>query len=173
MSPVAEDKYFSMMPTKRVVYNDILSFQSLNVAPGGTVNSILTNGVSRLRYLLMVPQISASINGSATLTAVSDPAHLIGSPMNSPFSSSPATTAPQATVGNFNVILSGSNLFQNNFQYGFEHFMQEVRGANSLNGGVPYALSSGLLSQTDWEQSYLYVYVDLSRRDSTADDDKS
>ena len=57
--------------------------------------------------------------------------------------------------------------------YGYEQFLQEVRGSNSLNGGIPLALSSGLLSQNDWENGYRFCYVDLSRRISQANDDVS
>ena len=38
MSPIYEEKYFSMVPTKRVLYNDILTFQQLNVALQANVN---------------------------------------------------------------------------------------------------------------------------------------
>ena len=57
--------------------------------------------------------------------------------------------------------------------YGFEEFLHEVRGSNSINGGIPIGLSSGLLSQNDWENGYRYVYVDLSKRMSQSNDDIS
>ena len=55
--------------------------------------------------------------------------------------------------------------------YGFEEFLQEVRGSNAINGGIPLGLSSGLLSQNDWENAYRYCYIDLSRRISQSNDD--
>ena len=57
--------------------------------------------------------------------------------------------------------------------YGFEEFLQEIRGSNSINGGSALGLSSGLLSQNDWENGYRFVYVDLSRRMSQSNDDIS
>ena len=55
--------------------------------------------------------------------------------------------------------------------YGFEEFLQEVRGSNAINGGLPLGLSNGLLSQNDWENAYRYCYIDLSRRISQSNDD--
>ena len=151
----------------------------MNIGAGATVSQILTNGISRPRYLLIVPQMSASINGSAkanlgtTYTKATDGLSVLGGPMNSPFSSAPGTTAPQAIISSLNILVSGQNIYQSNYQYGFEQWLQEVRGSNSLNGGIPTALSSGLLSQNDWENGYRYCYVDLSRRMSQANDDIS
>lgn len=55
----------------------------------------------------------------------------------------------------------------------FEHWLQEIRGSNSLNGGIPIGLCSGLISQADYESGYPFIYVDLSRRASQANDDIS
>ena len=180
MTPSYEEMYLSAVPTKTLLYNDILSFQTFGVAQGGSVSQILTNGISRPRYLLIVPQMAGSINGSAkaSLTtsftaATGGFASALGSPMNSPFSSAPGTTAPQAAISNLNILVSGQNIYQSNYQYGFEEWLQEVRGSNALNGGIPLGLSSGLLSQNDWENGYRFVYVDLSRRMSQANDDIS
>ena len=52
LSPLYEEKYFQMVPTKKVLYQDILQFYSQGIAPTGTVNQILTNGISRPRALV-------------------------------------------------------------------------------------------------------------------------
>ena len=181
MTPAYEEMYLSAVPTKTILYNDILSFSTLSITPNGTVSQILTNGVSRPRYLLIIPQLAGLINGcakaslgSASYTAVANGlTSSVGSPMNSPFSSSPGTTGFQAAISSLNVLVSGQNIYQSNYMYGYEQFLQEVRGSNSLNGGIPLALSSGLLSQNDWENGYRFCYVDLSRRMSQANDDVS
>jgi hypothetical protein len=179
-TPLYEEMYLSAVPTKTILYNDILTFQTLSVTAGASVSQILTNGISRPRYLLIIPQMAGIINGSGKANlassftkAVNGLDSALGSPMNSPFSSSPATTAPQAVISSLNILVSGQNIYQSNYQYGFEQFLQEVRGSNSLNGGIPLALSSGLLSQQDWENGYRFCYVDLSRRVSQANDDIS
>jgi hypothetical protein len=176
LSPTAEEIYLSSTPTKTILYNDILSYQSLSIASGSNVSQILTNGVSRPRYLLIVPQLAGSINGSAVAnltTSYVGGVGQLGTPMNSPFSSSPGTTAPQASITGLNLLVSGQTIYQSNYMYGFEEYLQEVRGSNALNGGISLGLSSGLLSQNDWENGYRFCYVDLSRRISQPNDDIS
>ena len=60
MTPQAEEAYLSAVPTKTILYNDILSYQVLNQASGSNVSQILTNGVSRPRYLLIIPQMAGT-----------------------------------------------------------------------------------------------------------------
>ena len=97
------------------------------------------------------------------------------SPMNSPFSSAPGTCLPYGggAVSSFNVLISGSNLYQANIDYGWQEFLTEVRGSKGLNGGLSTGLSSGLIGQSDWENGYGWVYADLSRKVSQASDDVS
>ena len=176
MTPAAEEQYLSAVPSKRILYNDILSFSSLSIPSGGTVSQILTNGISRPRYLLIIPQMAGLINGSgraSLLSTVAGGVGTLGSTMNSPFSSSPGTTGYQAAISGLNILVSGQTIYQSNLTYGFEQWLQEVRGSNALNGGIPLGLSSGLLSQNDWENGFRYCYIDLSRRISQSNDDTS
>ena len=132
--------YLSAVPSKRILYNDILSFNTLSVPSGQSVSQILTNGISRPRYLLIVPNMAGAINGSgraSLLSTVAGGLGSLGSPMNSPFSSSPATTGFQAAISNLNILVSGQTIYQSNLVYGFEQFLEEVRGSNALNGGLP------------------------------------
>jgi len=176
MSPIYMEKYLSLAPTKKVLYNDILQFSSSVIQSGGALNQILTNSISRPRYLLGIPFLAGSINGSADIRATSFLNGAIAgataiSTLASPFSTAPATCLPLHAISNFNVLVSGSAIYQSNYQYKFEHFLQEVRSSNALNGGVTLGMTSGLLSQTDWENSYGYIYVDLSRKSGQAQDD--
>ena len=179
MSPIYEERYFQAVPIKKILYNDILQFMTSGIAPQGQVNQILTNGISRARALLVVPMLSAQTNGTKDIqtNTFSAGTNVTGtqtfSPMASPFSSAPGTCCPFASVSNFNVLVSGTALYQSNIQYKFEHFLQEVRPSNSINGGLSLAMSSGLLSQTDYENGYGYIYVDLSRKTGQASDDVS
>ena len=175
MSPPYEEAYLLSTPTKKVLYNDILSFQVLNIAPQGTVSQILTNGISRLRYLLIHPVLSATVNGTATLLNASTytAGIAVGSTMNSPFSSCPGTTCPFCFVSNFNVLISGTNLYQSSLNYGFEHWLQENRSSNAVNGGLSHGLSSGIISQQEYEAGYGFIYCDLSRKISQSSDDIS
>ena len=182
MSPMYTSRYLSEMPVKQILYNDILYFQSTNVLPGSVMNQILTNGVSRPRYLLGIPMLASAYNraavarveagnGLAAILAVAEDIGCGYSPMNSPFSSAPGTTCPQARLTNFNVLMSGSNLYQNAYSMCHESFLQELRQCNCINGGLELGLSSGLLSQSDFENGYSFIFANLERKDSQANDD--
>jgi len=178
MTPLYEELYMKTNPVKDIHYTDILSFQVLNIGAGNTFNQLLSNGISRLRWLLIHPMIAATANGTASAANanwVTPGTQIAGmsTPMASPFSSAPGTCGHGLHIGNFNVLVSGVNIYQSNYLYKFEHWLQEVRGSNCLNGGIPIGLSSGLISQSDFESAYPFVYVDLSRRASQANDDIS
>ena len=56
------------------------------------------------------------------------------------------------------------------YNLGIEHFFQELRKSNSINGGSTLGMSSGLLSQSDFENGYRFITADLSRKPSEAVD---
>jgi hypothetical protein len=163
MTPSAEQAYFSKSGgTKRIIYDDFQTYQTLNVAPnGGNFSQILTNGLSRGRKIVGFSMLSATSNFAGTAGFIS--------PMASPFSSSPCTTS-KSPISGFNVLLSGSNLYQQNLQYGWEQFQQELRRTNGINGGLSLGLSSGLISQNDFENGYRYIVADISRCNNEAQD---
>jgi hypothetical protein len=152
-----EEMYLMKMPSKVIKYNDILQFQTLGVASNGQFSQVLTNSVARIRYLLGVPIIDSATNGGLN-------------PMQSPFTSCPATTASYAYVNNFNVLLSGVQWYQQNINYGYDAYMEEIRPSLSINGGLSVGLNSGLISRNQWDAGYRYIYVDLSRKVSPAED---
>jgi hypothetical protein len=181
LSPQEEIRYLNSVPQKTIKYIDRQVYYGsnmLNIQSGGTVNAILTNGISRLKGLLIIPQISATVHGG-TLTGTTFASantfipSTLGTPMQSPFSSSPGTCAPFARITNFNVALSGVNWYQSNVNYGFEQFQNEIRHAHSHNGGEIIGSSSGLLTKSDWENAYGYIYVNLDRRPDQSSDDTS
>jgi hypothetical protein len=164
LSPQAESMYLAKVPTKNIVYNDFLSFQILNVGAGANFNQILTNSIAKGRRLIIVPQIAAAFNTAGTAGTIA--------PMNSPFTSSPCTTS-NTSITNFNVLVSGANLYQQNLNYSVEHFIQELRKTNSVNGGMSLGMSSGLIDQLEYESGYRYIVSDLSRCPSEASDNVS
>lgn len=176
-TPAVEEKILQTVPVKQVYYDDILSFEIKGVNPNENVSRILSNGISKARYMIIQPMLSSTLNGSATIAGETTftAGHTMNSPMLSPFSSAPATCVPYGGGGlsNFNVLISGSNLYQQNINFGWEEFLTQMRGSNALNGGQSVGLSSGLISQSDWENGYGWVYVDLSRKVSLASDDVS
>jgi hypothetical protein len=169
MSPEADEEYFNRLPSKVIQYNDIQTFPLVNINAGGSLSLNLTNGISRLRSILIVPFVSSTVHPSGitggTVRRLS--------PCLSPFTSSPFTTCPSAIISSFNISISGTSIYQENIDYDWQHYLYETRQSGSINGGQSTGLSSGLLSYQDWCYGYRYFYVDLSRRTSQASDNIS
>jgi hypothetical protein len=157
----AESMYLSKQPTQIIKYEDFLSSQTLNIAPNSNFNQILTNSIARGRRLIGVPQIAAAYNSGGTSGVIA--------PANSPFSTSPNTTANGA-ITNFNVLVSGTNLWQQNLNYTSENFIHELRKTKAINGGLSLGMSSGLINQLEYEAGYRFIVADLSRTVSEASD---
>ena len=56
LSPSCESMYLSKMLTKVVKYQDLMSFRTLNVTAGGSFSQVLSNGITRVRKLIGIPQ---------------------------------------------------------------------------------------------------------------------
>jgi hypothetical protein len=160
LTPQAESMYLSKTPTKTMLYEDFLSIQSRDIPAGGNFNQILTNSIARGRKLVGIPVISGTTNFAGLAGTIST--------LASPFTSSPCTTS-KSPILNFNVLLSGNNLFQSNLNYTYEQFIQELY-KTGINGGSSTGMSSGLISQTDFEHGYRFLLADLSRNSSSAVD---
>ena len=159
MNPLAESKYLSLAPTKKVMYKDIFQYQFQNV-PSGPFNFLVSNGINNIQSVLVVPFIATSnvfTNSAGTANTL-----IPYSTFLSPFSSSPASPDP-IMLTNFNILISGVNLFLNNENYDFEAFAQQLASSNQLNGGLTTGLASGLISEDDFTNLYRYYYGDCSR----------
>ena len=64
---------------------------------------------------------------------------------------------------NFNIMVSGVNLFLNNENYDFEAFCTQLAQSNQINGGLTTGLASGLISEKMFSQAYRYYYGNCSR----------
>jgi hypothetical protein len=157
MNPLAESKYLSLAPTKKVMYKDVFQYQFNNV--GSTFNVLVTNGIANICSVLVVPQISKSQTFTSSTTAGALP--LYSSPLN-PCCPSPAMPDPIAFT-NFNILVSGVNLFLNNENYDFEAFLEQLAQSNQLNGGLTTGLASGLVNEDMFSSGYRYYYGDCSR----------
>jgi hypothetical protein len=153
---IFEQAYISS-PIKTVMYEDIYQYQVLNVGAGnGQINNLLTNGIANLRSVLILPFYSASV--ATNLCATGVPCY------QSPFDPAGCgPTSPLCILNNFNVVVSGQNAIYNTIRYGFETYLNQVAGVNSVNAGLTDGLSSGLINQQGWEMEYCYHYVDVSR----------
>lgn len=148
-NPLAEQRYLSLAPTKRVEYNDVFQYQFDNIAGGATFNFLVSNGIADIQSVLVVPFISPSANGNLNS-------------LLSPYSSSGATPDP-IPLQQFNILLSGVNLFIENEDYDFQAFAHQLKSSNQLNGGLTTGLGSGLIGKREFEGLYRYYYGNASR----------
>ena len=154
MNPMREEQYLQNR-TKTIKYKDIFQYQYLNVV--SSFNFLVSNGISGLKELVVVPVISSVYNGTGVqATAFST--------LASPFCSEPATCSPLMWFNNVNFQISGVNIFSNNEQFGYEQFQNELYGVGSINGGLTDGLTSGLISQQSFYNNYGYLIANVGRR---------
>jgi hypothetical protein len=80
----------------------------------------------------------------------------------SPFCSTPSSPDP-LIIQNFQIQISGKNLFINQLQYDYEDFVEQLVSSNQLNGSLTTSLASGLVSKKDFQNLYRYYYGNCSR----------
>lgn len=149
-NPIYEQAYLTSS-VKTIVYNDLYQYQVLNVAAGQPFNNLITNGISGIQTVLVLPFYSSTSNQTII-------------PFQSPFSTEGGgTTSPLCLLGNFNVVISGQNSIYNTERFTYEQFTQQLYGLNAVNGGLTDGVNSGLINQLDFETMYNYYAVNVSR----------
>ena len=157
LNPDYEEQLYAKA-VRKVEYEDLQSF-FLNGGGNGygansSFNILLTNGLKNLDRLILMLQPNPTDNGGAGANI---------NPITSPFDSAPSTTMPASSLTNFQVLVSGKNVFNEPNLYTFQNFLNEL-SKTGLNGGLTDAVSSGLISQRMFENNYAYYTVDLARR---------
>jgi hypothetical protein len=150
-NPIAEQRYLSLAPTKKIEYNDIFQYQFSNIDADENFNVLVSNGIPNIQSVLVIPLISPVGNTTSFNTLLS------------PFTTTPGTPDP-ITLTNFNLLISGVNLFLNNELYDFEAFTQQLINSNQLNGNLTTGLTSGLISESAFQRGYRYYYGNCARQ---------
>jgi len=153
-NPIAEQRYLSLAPTKRVEYTDIFQYQFSGIGAGSNFNFLVTNGIQDIQSVLVVPFLTAGASATTSGTAWST---LLAS------NSTSGATPDPVPLTNFNILVSGVNLFLNNQLYDYEQFNQELKSSNQLNGNLTTGLTSGLISEDDFSKGMRYYYGNCSR----------
>jgi hypothetical protein len=150
-NPVYEQAYLSS-PVKKIDYADIYQYQVLNILKNANFNNLITNGIAGIKSVLVIPYHSAvtAVNGGI-------------SPLQSCFDTAGSTTSPLTYLSNFNVVISGQNAIYNSQRYTYEQFLNQLNGQNGVNGGQVDGMSSGLISQLDFESMYNFYYINVER----------
>jgi hypothetical protein len=150
MSPIFEAAYLAKSVV-RFEYEDIYNYNIINRAGGSRITELLSNGISNQSRLVICPFLNASSNGTSAV-----------SPFQSCLTTDGSTTSPLA-INNFNVQLSGQNVLMQNSDYSYSAFLEQLKGTGAVNGGNVDGITSGLISQLDFENNYAYYVVDTSR----------
>lgn len=159
MSPQAEASYLAMSPTKKIVYEDLFQYSFPNQGAGDTFNILVSNGLPNLKSIVVMSFLPAASNG---VTGAGQYVFTPTTSLYSPFASSGGTPDPVALT-NFNIQLSGKNLFNDQNQYDFQEFYEQFVSSNQLNGSLTTGLASGLIGEHEWSNLYRYYYADCSR----------
>lgn len=160
MSPIAEQRYLSLTPTKKVLYNDIFQYQ-FNLGTQQNFNLLVSNGITNVRGVVVIPFLDATSNGVAG-GAGAYAGSITTNTLLSPFATSGGTPDP-ISITNFNIQVSGKNLFLQQLQYTYEQFYEQLVSSNQLNGSLTTSLASGLIGKEDFDFLYRYYYGNVSR----------
>ena len=148
-APAYERAYIAS-PIKKIVYEDIYQYQVLGVASAGLFNNLITNGLANITKVLVLPYFTTTAN--------------VINPLTSPFDGAGCgTTSPLCLLSQFQVVVSGQNALYNTQRYSYQQFVEQLAGANSINGDEVDGLCSSLIGQIDFETAYNYYYVNVSR----------
>jgi len=158
MNPLAESKYLSLAPTKKIMYKDVFQYQ-FNGQGTGIFNFLVSNGISNIQSVLVVPFYA---KGNTMTTSVGVGQVQANLSYQNPCSASPAMPDP-IMISDFNILVSGVNLFLNNNVYDFESFLEQLASSNQINGGLTTGLASGLINESGFSSGYRYYYGDASR----------
>ena len=178
MNPLAETRFLELTPTKKVLYNDIFQFYFPNQAVGANINILVSNGIPNIRQIVVLPfltssgippngvsgasQVYTSLVGSTDTPTGVGVQPVISSTLLSPFATAGATPDP-IPLGNFQILISGTNLFIQQLQYNFEDFYEQMVSINQLNGSLTTGLGSGLIGFKEWQYLYRYYVGNASR----------
>lgn len=117
MNPINEEAYLSLNKIKLVEYTDIYNYVVQVPCSGsgsnktGVFSQLLTNGISNIQSIVIVPFIGSAsnatgYNGAGAISQIA--------PYGSPFASEPSTTSPYLALTNFNIQVAGINVFTMN-----------------------------------------------------------
>lgn len=150
MSPKYEGEYFGQGSRIRKVHYTELEYQSFTPGATGSFNVNLSPTCVRPKRLIMIPILTAGDNQNIN-------------PLSSPFATEPATTSPCIITG-FNCAISNNNIYPNDINYSYDHYLQELNGMTGINANLVNGLCSSRINLTDFQNNYHYLVCDLSRR---------
>lgn len=157
LKDVPYEQLVNTVVQRPITFNDVRMY-SFTVGAGSTFSQLISSGVSNIQKLVVVPQYNKV--GIANF------------PVNtwqSPFCASPAITAPEGQIVNFQVLQGGKAIFMESSFYGYSQFLDEVYTDGSKVGNQDKGMEVGLIDKNGWERAYRYLVCDLARRNRSED----
>jgi hypothetical protein len=140
---------------KTVTYVDTFMKEFQELTPGMDLQLQITSSVTNPLRMIIIPMLARSAMGPANYgPCVRE--------QQSPFSSSPATTYP-CTLSNFQVLVSGIQIYNQPAMYSYEQYMNEVH-PSGMSYGLDMFAGSGQMSLDKWINNYGYYVINLERR---------
>jgi len=136
------DRDYSNGHNKIITYNDYYQFSLKGVAPNGTFNHLVSNGIANLKACLIVPMLS-SLNNNVNVFDDGLPQSF-------------------AHINQFNVMVGGSNVLHQDSRYAYQEFNNEFFNEFGINGNQSPGIGSGLIDFKSWIKKP-YYYVNCSR----------
>ena len=125
-----------------ISYHDYYQITLKNVGKGEAFNHLVSNGISNLKAVLIVPQLN-SLNNNVNVFDDGLP-QLMGH------------------INNFNVLVGGVNVLMQDSRYTFQSFNNEFFNEFGVNGNQSRGLGSSLIDYKSWLHKP-YYYVNCSR----------
>jgi hypothetical protein len=151
MNPALETAYISAGSSRKVVYDDVYSFNIRGVDANQNVNQLVTSGIRGIKSVLLVPMLSADSNGG------------INEFQSVQSSAGGGDCAMLHALTNYNIQVGGVSQLSQNARYGYELFNEQFAGVNAVNAGMSDGLTSGLINERSWSQKNGYVYLAVNR----------
>jgi len=136
------EKSYGLNHLRDVSYHDYYQFSLKNIAGGDSFNHLVSNAISNLKAVLIVPQPS---NKNNNVNAFDD-----GLPQL------------MGHINNFNVLIGGLNVLMQDSRYTYQSFNNEFFNEFGVNGNQSPGLGSSLIDYKSWLKKP-YYYVNCSR----------
>lgn len=141
MRPDVEENYISQNLVKTVKYEDYYQYSIQNVASGQPLNKLLSNGVSNLKSVLVVPYSATQPENQGSF----------------------ADGLPHkfSHISNFNCLVGGASVLPQNARYTYQSFVEQFHTSFGVNSQESMGLSSGLIDYKTWVARPFY-YLNLA-----------
>jgi hypothetical protein len=149
-----------MSISKSIRYNERFN-NYFNISANGSFSGTITPGLPNVKGLLLVPYFTGVGNSGSTIAVSYDP-------LTSPFEVAPASTSVLPILKNLNVIYGNQPIFTSPVNMSYELFLNEISQLGK-SGGQNNEDVSGLLNERTWSNLYRFCYIDLSRREISAE----